>query len=162
MGKLRIYLTKTINGWVVLGSLVLTGLLVWILLATLHPARTLEPAAPADLVVIPAPTATLKVFSTALPTPTSTQSPVIVNSGDIAIGVYVQISGTGGDGLRIRSGAGLSFQPRFLGFESEAFEVRDGPKQADGYTWWYLVAPYDSNRSGWAVENYLAIVAISP
>ncbi len=31
-------------------------------------------------------------------------------------------------------------------------------KQADGYTWWYLVAPYDSTRAGWAAADFLAVV----
>ena len=38
------------------------------------------------------------------------------------------------------------------------FLVKNGPQQADGYTWWYLVAPYDSTRAGWAAANFLAVV----
>jgi len=36
--------------------------------------------------------------------------------------------------------------------------VRDGPQEADGYTWWYLVAPYDENRAGWAASEFLAAI----
>ena len=158
---MRNWLANTINGWVILGGLALTGLLVIFLLASLQPERKLEPPTPADLQIIPAPTSTVKIAPTSTSTPTATPSPVIVDSGDIAIGAYVQILGTGGDGLRIRSGAGLDFEPRFLGYESEVFEVRDGPLSANGYTWWYLVAPYDNNRSGWAVQDFLGIVAVS-
>ncbi|HZD55175.1 MAG TPA: hypothetical protein VE136_00510, partial [Anaerolineales bacterium] len=79
-------------------------------------------------------------------------------SGEVAIGAYVQITGTGGDGLRLRTGPGLSNEVRFLGLESEVFEVRDGPQEADGYTWWYLVAPFDETRNGWAVSGFLSVV----
>jgi hypothetical protein len=76
----------------------------------------------------------------------------------ISIGALVQVSGTGGDGLRLRAEPGLNSQVLFLGLESEVFQVSDGPRQADGYTWWLLVAPYDPTLSGWAVANYLVVV----
>jgi hypothetical protein len=71
---------------------------------------------------------------------------------------YVQISGTGGDGLRLRVEPGLKSEVRILGAEDEVFEVKDGPREADGFTWWYLVGPYDQTRRGWAVSNYLQVV----
>ncbi len=111
----------------------------------------------AVLTVIPAPSAT----SPFAPTPTPGASPdttPTASAGQIAIGSYVQISGTDGQGLRIRSAPGLNSDPLFLGNDSEVFVVKDGPKQADGYTWWYLVAPYDQTRTGWAASNYLSIV----
>ncbi len=74
------------------------------------------------------------------------------------MGVYVQITGTNGDGLRIRSAPGVSSTPLFLGMDSEVFLVKDGPREADGYTWWFLTAPYDTNRSGWAAASYLSLV----
>ena len=76
----------------------------------------------------------------------------------IAVGAYVQISGTGGDGLRLRTDPGLDSEVRILGAESEVFQVEDGPKDVDGFTWWYLVGPYDASRRGWAVSNYLSVV----
>jgi hypothetical protein len=45
-----------------------------------------------------------------------------------------------------------------LGADSEVFRVNDGPRQADGLTWWYLVGLYDASRHGWAVSNFLAVV----
>jgi len=45
-----------------------------------------------------------------------------------------------------------------LGSEAEVFRVQDGPREVDGYTWWYLVGPFDETRRGWAVANYLQIV----
>ena len=76
----------------------------------------------------------------------------------INLGMYVQISGTNGEGLHLRTAPGKNSTPRFLGMEAEVFHVEDGPQYMDGFTWWYLVAPYDKNRSGWAVSNYLVII----
>jgi hypothetical protein len=74
------------------------------------------------------------------------------------VGAYVQITGTGGDGLRLRADPGLEGEVRFLALESEIFQVTDGPRQEGDYTWWFLVAPYDDKVKGWAVANYLTIV----
>ena len=113
--------------------------------------------------VIPAPSVTIPVI---LPTfsvaPNTTVVPTPVPSGEMGIGAYVQISGTGGDGLRLRAGPGTINSPLFLGMESEVFQVREGPKESDGFTWWYVVAPYDENRKGWAVQNYLSVIADKP
>jgi hypothetical protein len=112
--------------------------------------------APADLTIIPAPTHTPNV------TPVPTIDPNLVTPtlapDTIGIGAYVQISGTEGEGLRIRSTPGLSGDTVFFGGESEVFVVKDGSQVADGYTWWYLVAPYDEARAGWAAADFLAVV----
>jgi len=112
--------------------------------------------APADLTMIPAPTHT----------PNATLPPAIdpnlvtptLAPDTIGIGAYVQISGTEGEGLRIRSASGLNGDTVFFGEESEVFVVRDGPQTADGYTWWRLVAPYDETRTGWAAADFLVVV----
>jgi hypothetical protein len=104
--------------------------------------------------VIPAPTGTPINLPTQTPVPiTPTLDP-----NQIAVGVYVQISGTGGDGLRIRSAPGLTSAQLFLGLDSEVFTVQEGPRELDGYTWWYIIAPYDQARAGWAASNFLKVV----
>ena len=111
-------------------------------------------------------TAVVTIFPYRTNTPTSDFSslltPTITGEGnfpqDIAIGGYVQISGTEGVGLHIRSGPGTDYESKFVGMDSEVFKVEDGPREADGFTWWFLVAPYDTNRSGWAVANYLTVI----
>jgi hypothetical protein len=112
--------------------------------------------APADLTMIPAPTRTPDV------TPTPTNDPNLVTPtlapNTFGIGAYVQISGTEGEGLRIRSAPGLTGDTVFFGGESEVFVISNGPQTADGYTWWYLVAPYDETRAGWAAADFLVIV----
>lgn len=151
------WLLGRVNIWVILVAMLIAGgLIVAILMALfLSPVpNPVVPAAPAVLTIIPAPTLTLTPIK-ALETPTPT-APVSVDG--ISIGSYVQISGTEGQGLRLRSGPGTSNPPRFLGMDAEVFQVKDGPKESDGFTWWYLEAPYDPGRSGWAVSSFLAVV----
>lgn len=119
---------------------------------------------------IPTAAMTVVAYATATPTPTlslpteqpttiATQTPLPTpGADDVAIGAYVEIRGTGGDGLRLRIEPGLSSRVRFLGQESEVFRVEDGPVELDGYIWWHLVAPYEESRNGWAVSNFLAII----
>lgn len=146
------------NKWVVLGALLLAGLLI--LVTAIAIGLTVPNQAsdvgfvPANLTMIPAPTGT----SSAPPRPTIDPfAPTPVPTGP-ALGNYVQITGTNGEGLRIRSQPGLNGEPVFLGYDSEVFIVQDGPREADGYTWWYLVAPYDDTRAGWAAANFLSYI----
>ncbi|MEJ2300812.1 MAG: hypothetical protein P8Y14_04800 [Anaerolineales bacterium] len=163
MMDIRKLLQKILDPWVLLGAI---GFAVVLLSATLFllwktRSTTVANAMPtAALTIVSLPTAT-PLTPTPTTAPPETPTPTIPSqgpSGDLAVGAYVQITGTGGDGLRLRTGPGLSNQVRLLGLESEVFEVRDGPEEADGYTWWYLVAPFDESRAGWAVAGYLAVV----
>ncbi len=146
------------NAWSCGGIVVVAGCLLLLTLLSIgwfarRPAEKLG-FVPADLTIIPPSTATLGPTDTPTPGGTATVPP-----GQIGIGGYVQITGTQGAGLRIRSAPGQSSDTVFLGEESETFQVKDGPQQADGYTWWYIVAPYDSQRAGWAASDWLAPVA---
>ena len=109
------------------------------------------------IVVIPAPTATPTLNPLILPTSTPLGAGE-QSVGGLFIGMYVQISGTGVEGLRFHSTPGLNSSSLFYGAESEVFLITKGPETADGHTWWYLTAPYDQNRSGWAVMDYLSPV----
>ena len=146
------------NGWVLLGAVLLAGLLTLVTFIAIGWTQTPQPAdvgfVPADLTMIPAPTLTSNAPPTATPNPFA---PTPVPTG-IAIGNYVQISGTEGQGLRIRSEPGLDGEFVFLGFDSEVFVVQDGPRVVDGYTWWYLTAPYDETRVGWAASDFLTYI----
>ncbi|HXF85943.1 MAG TPA: hypothetical protein VNK49_11205 [Anaerolineales bacterium] len=146
------------NKWVILGALMLAGcltLITFIALGWNTPPLSSEVGfAPSNLTVIPAPTVT----PNASPTPTLDPfAPTPIPTG-IAVGSYVQITGTNGEGLRIRSEPGLNGTPQFLGFDSEVFLVQDGPREADGYVWWYIVAPYDDARAGWAAADFLSYI----
>jgi len=146
------------NKWVIIGALVIAGVLILITVIVIgwtnSPQSPDVGFAPADLTVIVAPTLTPNF------TPTATVDPFAPSPTPtgLAIGSYAQITGTEGEGLRIRSEPGLTGEPVFLGLDSEVFLVQDGPREADGYVWWYLVAPYDETRKGWAAANYLTFI----
>jgi hypothetical protein len=155
---------EVFNPWVILGSIGLGACLLVGTLIVLNQSRS--PRTPvgivtAALTVIPAPTDTpLPATPTEKvedPTP-ELQFPPSPQPGVIAVGAYVQVSGTEGEGLRLRAGPGLEHNPDFLGLEGEVFVVQEGPQDADGYTWWYLVAPADTTRTGWAVSNFLEVI----
>ena len=154
-------LPSLLNGRVILGAIGVAGLLVLITLFSIGwttPDHLQDFGfAPADLTIIPAPSATLNV------TPTFTPDPLIVGTptlgpGVIGLGGYVQIIGTDGEGLRLRAEPGLNGELVFLGYDEEVFVVHDGSQNIDGYTWWYLVAPYDQGRAGWAADEFLGAI----
>ena len=146
------------NRWVILGALILAGLLLLITAIAIGLTAASSTSdigfVPANLTVIPAPTGT----SSAPPTPTIDPFATATSPAGIAIGNYVQITGTEGQGLRIRAQPGLDGEFQFLAYDSEVFVVQDGPREVDGYVWWYLVAPYDETRVGWAAADFLAYV----
>lgn len=156
---------RLIDTWMILGALIIgVGLaagVVGLLWAT-RPAAAPAQAPTPILTVIALPTSTPTVLT---PTPEATSTPsaapptaLPAGGGDITLESYVQIAGTGGDGLRLRTEPGLDTEVRMLAFEAEIFQVRDGPREADDYLWWYLVAPIDESQHGWAVANFLEVV----
>jgi hypothetical protein len=153
------YLRSRVTLWVILGALAVAGGLIFVLAVVLFllppPAQPDVPVA--QITFIPAPSLTPVQPTASSSGGQATPTGEVV--GGIGVGMYVQITGTGGDGLRLRAGPGKSNEPRFLGYEAEVFRVKDGPKLSDGLTWWFLEAPYDPNRSGWAASQYLAVVA---
>ncbi len=149
---------RVVGGAIIIALILccLTSTLIWFTRPeTVNPGQST-----AVLNVIAVPTAT-KVEGTPTPVLEQTPSASALPSpppGEIAVGAYVQVSGTGGDGLRLRAEPGLDGEVRFLGLEAEVFLVEAGPEQVDDYTWWYMVAPYDDSVSGWGVSNFLVVV----
>jgi len=157
---------RIINGRVLLGSilvavLMLAGAALFIWMLQAQPGQAAQ-GAPAAMTVIPAPSQTPAVQNNLFFTPTPSLAAPSVGGGRFAPGVYVQITGTEGEGLRLRTAPGTSSEVRFLAFDAEVFKVIDGTKMADGYTWWYLEAPYDQTRSGWAAQDFLSLVVLEP
>ncbi len=148
--------TLAVSGVILLGI----GLALWIWPG---PAVQAAPTAAVTLIVQPTwtPTASPSPSPAAQATPTPLPPPP-PGAGEISVGRLVQVSGTGGDGLRLRTAPGLDAPIRFLAREAEVFRVTEGPQEADGYLWWHLEAPYDPNRSGWAVGNYLSPLPETP
>ncbi|MGE5641851.1 MAG: hypothetical protein ACM3Y8_02465, partial [Byssovorax cruenta] len=109
------------NKWVILGAFLLAGFLLLITAVSIGLTSARQNSGvgftPAEITVIAAPTSTSSAPATATidpfaPTPAPT---------GIALGNYVQISGTEGEGLRIRSEPGLNGEFEFLGYDSEVF-----------------------------------------
>jgi hypothetical protein len=155
------WISNQVNLAVILvGILVAAGMIaVFVLLILVMPvpaSQSAEPPAALTMIVAPTPT---PIPTQLLETPTPTALPSV---GGISIGSFVQITGTEGQGLRLRSGAGTNNPLLFLGMDAEVFRVKEGPKMADNYTWWFLEAPYDPSRSGWAASNYLKVIEPSP
>jgi len=142
----------------VAGLLVLAAVLV-VTGFSRRASQQMQAAAPAMTVVPrPSPTEMVPPSPTALPTetpqPAAAQDP---GTGRIGVGLFVEVYGTEGDGLRLRASPGTSGAIQLLVGESEVFAVRDGPVEADGRTWFYLVSPSDASRAGWAVSDYLRL-----
>lgn len=147
-----------LNRFVIAGIVFVAGVLILLTMAFVGwttPRISPEVGfAPADLTMIPAPTHTPYVLPV---TPNPNATPTLAPNA-IGITAYVQVSGTDGEGIRVRAAPGLASDTVFFAGESEVFVVRDGPQTADNYTWWYLVTPYDNNRAGWAAGNFLVVI----
>jgi len=125
--------------------------LVFTLLSTLAGGEVIQKEAKLGIVPYIASTSTQTIAPTPiLPTPE--------NIDGIQLGSVVQIFGTDGVGLKIRTQAGVQSAQLFIALDSEIFEVTDGPIRLDDYVWWQLTSPYDTQRSGWAVSKYLTTI----
>lgn len=154
-------LLEWISPWAIVGALAIACLLTGASLAVFGLGRSKQPArvqSTAIINVIPAPTFTAGPLplGTAVSTP---EEGTVVPSGPIAKGSSVKVTGTAGNGLRLRDQAGLKGKVLVLGTEAEVFKVEDGPVEVDGYTWWYLVSPFDPARKGWGVADYLVVIS---
>jgi hypothetical protein len=156
------------NPWIIFGSLffgmaLLVGTFALLVFTRPSPVTAgLPPTAIITVIAVPTATPPPPTPTPAVPeTPTPTEGP-LPEPGAVSLGGFVQITGTGGDGLRLRVEPGLDNDVRLLGLEAEVFQVKDGPQEIDGFTWWYLVAPFDETRNGWAVANYLAPTTQNP
>jgi len=95
----------------------------------------------------------VRVQGTLVPPP-STSTPVLAVPQEIAIGVYVQVSGTEGGDLSFRAGPGTNYARLKIVAEGTVLKVLDGPSEADDYVWWQLQDVSDG-VVGWAVADYL-------
>jgi len=107
------------------------------------------------------PTATVRPEQETVEPPTPTVVLPIETPGEaelpteIGLGVTVVVKGTGGAGLNLRE------QPTTYGKivasskEGSELTVIDGPRDADGYTWWKLRT--SGGEEGWGAANWLAL-----
>lgn len=157
-----LYTIRSYFNWKVILSAILLALVLFVIFALLligsKPNQPVGGSVTAIVNIVPAAT-----FTPALALPT--QTPAVTDtpdsgqtSGVIVLEAYVQVTGTGGSGLRLRVEASLDGEVRLLGDEDEIFMVKDGPLESGGYTWWYLVSPSDESRRGWAVQDFLTVI----
>jgi len=149
----RLFTPGVMLGAVGLAIFLLLITFVWLLVNA--PSVSQPGSFVATLTIIPAPTSTATPVPSPTPDPNITPTPI---PGQVMIGSYVQVAQTGGQGLRIRANPGLQGDLLFLALDSEMFIVQDGPVELDGYTWWYLTAPYDERRAGWAAARFLEYI----
>jgi hypothetical protein len=148
--------------WAVAGAAV--GILVLgVVLAVTAISRSRLARSEAALPVVtllPRPSPTLLVPLSPTPSSTETPEPPAIQSFDsarIEVGRIVEVYGTEGEGLRLRADPSTTSTIRLLAGEAEVFTVEDGPLEADGRTWFYVVSPSDASRAGWAVSDYLRL-----
>ncbi|KAF0112488.1 MAG: hypothetical protein FD147_84 [Chloroflexi bacterium] len=154
---------KTVlNRKVVLGAIAISAIGLFYLLVLLNglsynQSMTITPKA--NLTVIAGPQIpTLDMSQLSSATPTISVDAQLTNGNGFRSGSYVQITGTGSNGLRIRNNPGTNAEINFVANESEVFQVIGGPIVLDNFTWWQLSTPYDQNRQGWAAAEYLIAV----
>ncbi len=129
--------------------------------ATFAPLPTFTPT-PEGLAPTPPPGNAMPPASSPLETPPpveATQPPVAatqpppVSGGQIAVGQTVIVTGTGKDRLSLRAKPTTKSARVKLIKDGVKLTVIDGPKKADGYTWWKVRTP--KGIEGWAVEDFL-------
>lgn len=150
-----------INKRVIIIAAVLAGILGlygFLTLSGLSYQNSISGRATAFITVVAPENIPTQDFSFLYITPTPTIDPALGDLKGIAVGKYVQITGTEGAGLKIRASAGTNSAVNFIAADSEAFQVVDGPILQDDLVWWSLVTPYDQTRVGWAAANYLTLI----
>lgn len=98
-------------------------------------------------------------LTSTLPKPTATRPPVptsTVPASQLAAGQMVRISGTDGEGLRVRTGPGLDYVTLEIWEEGTELQVLEGPQVADGFVWWRLEMA--DGTIGWLPDEWLQIV----
>lgn len=116
------------------------------------PAGAAQPTYTPTVGAVPI-TATLPVSPTiAVTTPAPAPT-----GGKFAINQQVQVAGTEGEGVRFRTGPGLSYVTTTILQDGDILTVVGGPETADGFTWWRLQTA--AGAIGWATENNLQPVS---
>ena len=78
----------------------------------------------------------------------------------LTVGSEVEVTGTGGDGLNVRSSADSA--AAVVGVEKDGAPgvVQEGPVVGGGFTWWRI--QWKSGVMGWSVGQYLKVAAPNP
>jgi hypothetical protein len=157
----------------VVGVVVLAGLW-WAIfspspeLATMAVAPTMPPAPtePAPSVVGAEPETRPLLAQPAISTPASeavaaapeqpaTDEAPAALSEELLLGALVNVTGTAGLGLNMRVDAGTEHAHVKVLFEGLSVQIVDGPKAADGHTWWQVRD--EAGVVGWVVAQFLML-----
>lgn len=98
------------------------------------------------------PPSSLDLQGPTLPAVQFTATPVTIE-----IGKLVLVAGVDGDELNVRDQPGVqgtNIVSRVA--EGTILTIVDGPRQADGFTWWQIQST-DQTIKGWAVSNFLQV-----
>lgn len=77
------------------------------------------------------------------------------SSGDIAVGSVVEVFGTGGTGVNVRSEASTEGEIIAVFIDGTILEVTGDPVTAEEFVWWPVMS--DEGVQGYVVEEYLAL-----
>lgn len=152
---------KPVDSLIIVGALVvcLIGVIYLLLLFTGLEYKEASAMTPqAKMTIIPALQVPTIDTNFLIISPTPTQMVEMTGDGQFNLKSYVQITGTGGNGLRLRASPGTDADVNFIAAELEVFKIIGGPIQMGDYIWWQLIAPYDENRQGWAASDFLRVV----
>jgi uncharacterized protein YraI len=72
-------------------------------------------------------------------------------------GGLAEVSGTGADELRIRSGPGLTYETLGTIADGMALAVLEGPEESDGHQWWKVVT--NDGQEGWVAGEWVRPVS---
>jgi len=103
---------------------------------------------------------TLQVSPTVMPHITETPTvmwPTPTEESLMAPGQYVQVTGTGVLGLRLRSEPGLNAATTDVAAEQSILKILAGPQQVDDIEWWQLES--SDGIAGWAAGDFLVLTA---
>jgi hypothetical protein len=128
LGLAALLLCLGLGGWWLAGRLSAT-----------EPAEVLAPTTPAPPPAQP----TVRPSATAQPTVAPTAAPTL------ALGGQALVANLNGAPLRARESPGLTPVVARIA-EGSAVTLREGPVEADGYTWWRVEG---ASASGWVAER---------
>jgi hypothetical protein len=100
------------------------------------------------------PPSSLDLQGPTLPAVQFTATPVTLEIGKLVI-----VAGVDGDELNVRDNPGVqgtNIVNRVA--EGTILTIVDGPRQADGFTWWQIQS-VDQTIKGWAVSNFLQVAS---
>jgi hypothetical protein len=84
-----------------------------------------------------------------------------VQYGSVGIGGRYTVYGAGARGLNLRAAPTIAGQPLTTLIQGRDVTIMDGPVQADGFTWWYVVTTY-SNEAGWVAGEVDGVETLIP